>query len=229
MDHSRNHICIHPKITLSYPEHEFVCTSCGLITEKSYFNHAQIVDEVVEGEIQVFLRDLLSNLNIPLGVLDSTFYNYQRLRHDERLSRFNNTTVATFALFDVMNEESMYKSEHELCYFAGINPNKLWSVQKSLNYEPRVPHIVLIDRIAKALEFPFFLTGEVLSLVERIQETCLSRAETIIACDFYHFILERSLNISVKRIALSSNVSKSTILHLFKKLQSNNDTLCHHH
>lgn len=221
MAYSSNHGCHHPTVVLSYPEHELVCTHCGQVTDKDYFDQTQVVDEVINGEVQIFLNDLMSNLHIPLGILDLTFFKYQSLRRDERLTIFNNTTVATFALFDVLNAEGVLKSEHELCHYAGIDPHKFWRIQRILNYDPQPPSASLVDQIGRALEFPFFLNEEVLCLVERFKKQCYCKLATIVACAFYNVVLEHRLDISLKRIAQSANVSKSTILTLYKKNRNN--------
>lgn len=219
MEYSPNRVCHHPTVTLSYPEHELVCTNCGLVTEKRYFEQAQVVDEVVEGEIQIFITDLMCNLHIPLGVRDATFYTYQKFRQDERLSSFNNTIVATFALFDVLNQEAIPKTEHELCYFASIDPHKFWRIQKAIRYEPRVLSTAFVEKTGVALNFPLFLNGDVTRLVEQIQDKSYSKLQTIVGCAFYKVVLDHGLDIPLKLIAQSVNVSKATILSLFKKLQ----------
>lgn len=221
MAYSRPDLCHHPSLVLSYPEHELVCTHCGLVTEKTYFDQTRVVDEMVEGEIRIFLSDIMCNLHIPMGVMDSTFFTYQRLRGDERLSRINNKVVATFALFDTLNERGIFKSEHELCYSAGIDPHTFWCVQKQLNYEPRVASATLVEQMGGSLDFPFFLNSEVVCQVERIKEKSYSKLATIVACAFYKIVLDKSLDIPLNRIARAANVSKPTILALYKKIQNN--------
>jgi hypothetical protein len=221
MEHSSDHDCHHSSIEITYPEDECVCTQCGMVTDKNYFDTCNIViDELEDCEIRNRLTNIMINIHIPLGILDLTMFTYRQFRCDERLSKFKNIIIAIFALYDILNTEGITRSEHELCYVADIDPHKLWCIQKILGYESRATSSSFIERMSVELNFPFFLQNDELDLVDRIKETSYSKPGTVIACSFYKVIQDRQLEIEITKICQAASVSKTSVINLYKQIQN---------
>jgi transcription initiation factor TFIIIB Brf1 subunit/transcription initiation factor TFIIB len=194
-----------------------VCILCGLVVGQLFYTAFEEKKNVLQDvnnfkDVNNFIQDVCANCNISRNVADISFQHFQKLKSSitKKISNFH---LATYAIYDILNQWGIPRPPEEICFYTGTRVNKLFAIKSLIKFSTTTNNPKdYVSRFRSSLGLTYTDAKNIDIIIDEISELLGNlKSTSLVAIAMYLYVKLRKLNITLKKICENCQVSPTSV------------------